>query len=202
MLAALTLDRIVNELAWRAESPTDGIGAALAAIVFSGPWGEVLTDVARHGAYLDERTGRNLQVFFAGVLPMAMRPDDIESIRWYDSELTILREVPRGPQSWDLRESLGRDRGWVWSPKGFNELRQEVERAAGGRWHFSGNSEMVLANFLHGPKLEPAIDWESVITRSPSSPSPIGGTAAGLARLLNVSPAPASGTMQWTLTGE
>ncbi len=168
MLAAPTLGLIESELRHRAPPITDGIGASLAAVVFSGPWGDVLTDVAAHGAYLDERTGRDLQVFFAGVLPTRTHEwmPDIEGLRdWYDGELMILTDPVRTPHDASHRQArLSRGNGWVWSPRGFNELRKEIENASGGSWRFSGNSDLLLANFLHGPGIEPVIDWDSLVT--------------------------------------
>lgn len=159
----------MEELQRRRERP-EAMTASLLAIVFSGPWGSVLADVASHGAYLDERTGESLQVFFAGVLPTSDHTwiPSVETIRgWYDTELLILTPPIRKPSDardrWH-RDVFTREGGWVWSPRAFDELRREVEAASDGRWQFSGNSDLVLANFLHGPGIEPAIDWESTIT--------------------------------------
>ena len=154
------------------------LSATILAIVFSGPWSSILTDVAEFGGYLDERTGSTLDVFFAGVLPAkaSWRPSAYAAYMakisgWYDSEIVLITEPrrPRGSRQDPERAhwhdfDLGREQGWVWSPKGFNTLRAEVEERSGGRWRYSGNSDLLLANVVFGAGVRPEIDWDSAVS--------------------------------------
>jgi len=180
MEAAPTLWSIKNHFDMRRRSrTTEGpLSGNLLAIVFSGPWSSILTDVAEYGGYLDARTGADLDVYFAGVLPAYSRGDPREYedylerlAEFYDPEITMLRRPFRPLRHRGHVEALedefrfGREQGWFWSPRGFNDLRVQVENDSDGRWRFSGNSDLVLVDALTATDMpEPEIDWESVIT--------------------------------------
>lgn len=159
------LDDIVQTSTRRASNAAE-FGTSLLALVVSGPWGSVLTELADHHAYWDHRTGDRLHVFFAGVLSNIQdgRPHNAEVARnltYFDKEIVQLEPPNRPPSRSGGRDRHPGSRGWYWSPRLFNEFRRELEQATDGRWTFSGSSDLVVVNVLGGGGVEGTVDWAS-----------------------------------------
>ena len=61
---------------------------------------------------------------------------------------------------------------WFFNPLDFNMLRSHVERSSGGRWAFSGATDVVLINGWMPRHGEPVIDWPSTKSGTLSEGSP------------------------------
>jgi hypothetical protein len=80
------------------------------------------------------RSGSHIDFFCAGyggyIFPGWLPDDAVE----------VTDEVPEGPKD------------WTYSEQWFNNFRSEIEDKAGGRWHYSGEVDLILADAVVRPQ--------------------------------------------------
>lgn len=116
-------------------------GPTVLAFLFAHPDSSAIRMLDAHGEYFNVRTGDAWDLFFPGYY--SSRDPGFE-------RRTGARAVGRGFAG-----------TWFFSPSDFDMLRSHVERASGGRWAFSGGTDLVLVNGWMPQEGEPVIDWAS-----------------------------------------
>lgn len=120
-------------------------GPTVLAFLFAQPDSDAIRMLDARGEYFDVRTGDTWDLFFPG---------------YYRSASESQGQPPAAARP------AGRDYagGWCFSASDFNALRGHIEQASGGRWQYSGSSDLVLINAWLPDEGEPAIDWASTIS--------------------------------------
>jgi len=116
-----------------------GAQSALA-FLFAPPDSAAMEMLDARGEYFDIRTGDTWDLFFPG---------------YYRSYRSISDARPVGHR-------FGRD--LYFQPAGFDHLRWHIEHSSGGRWYYSGGTDLVLVNVYLPGLGEPTVDWESTIS--------------------------------------
>jgi hypothetical protein len=117
-------------------------GPTVVALLFAHPDSQPIADLDARGIYFDCRTGAVWDLFFPGYFTSPQGPE-------FEARAG---STPVGPQ-------FASD--WHFSPSGFDELRRHVEQHSGGRWRYSGESDLVLLNAWVPDTGDPTVDWES-----------------------------------------
>jgi hypothetical protein len=105
------------------------------------------------GDYFDQRTGDTWDLFFPGYYVSAKSPD-------FERESGSQLGGRTGFRSAGRRYA----ESWYFNARDFNLLREHIETFSGGRWEFSGQTDLVLVNGWLEPGAEPTIDWASTIS--------------------------------------
>lgn len=122
-------------------------GPTVLAFLFAHPDSDAFLALDGRGDYFNTRTGDTWDLFFPGYF--------ISDNGAYFEEQAGSRKVGKGHAS-----------DWYFSPGSFDTLRRHVERESGGRWEYSGGSDLVLINgwmLEHG---DPVVDWASTAAGS------------------------------------
>jgi hypothetical protein len=120
-------------------------GPNVLALLFAHSDSEAIASLDARGEYFDARTHLNWDLFFPGYY---------KSTTGEDAERRT-SAVPVG---------RGHLRDWYFNARDFNLLRETVESLSGGRWTYSGGTDLVLVGGWMLPEGEPLIDWESTIS--------------------------------------
>ena len=116
-------------------------GPSVLAIIFAHPDTEAIRTLDTRGDYLNIRSGETWDLFFAG---------------YYSSDAP---RTEKQLESKPVGDHFARD--WYFNSMAFEKLRGHVERMSGGRWQYSGETDLVLVNVWLPEHGEPTIDWES-----------------------------------------
>lgn len=138
--------------AWRSSTRTVWTGGPfVVALLFAHPDSAAIGTLDARGAYFEVRTGDSWDLFFPGY-HKADNPD-------------FEREAGGQP--------VGRDfaRHWFFNPRDFDAFRRYVERASGGRWVYSGGTDLVLVTGYMPSRGEIIIDWKSTMVGSLTEPN-------------------------------
>jgi hypothetical protein len=131
-------------------------GPSVLALLFAPPDSQAMRILDVRGDYFDIRTGNTWDLFFPG---------------YFKSPESAYFESQTGAEPIGYRYG----RVWYFHPREFNELRRYVERSSGGRWQYSGGTDLVLINVYLVERGEPTVDWESTISGHVADGSPGGG---------------------------
>lgn len=131
-------------------------GPSVLALLFAPLDSPAMRMLDVRGDYFDIRTGNTWDLFFPG---------------YFKSPESAYFESQTGAES--IGYCYGRD--WYFHPREFNELRRHVERSSGGRWRYSGGTDLVLISVYLVERGEPTVDWESTISGCVADGSPGGG---------------------------
>lgn len=107
------------------------------AFLFSLPESATMRALDSGIDYLDQRTGDNWDLFFPG----------------------YYRQDPKQPAYEDRPIGYTRSSEWLFNALGFDIIRGCVERESGRRWHYSGDTDLVLVGGWLPEEGEPMIDW-------------------------------------------
>ncbi len=118
-------------------------GPTVLAFLFAMPDSDTIRLLDARGEYFHLRTGDTWDLFFPGY--NETRPD---------------KNARRGDAR---RVGQGYARRWGFNAQDFDNLRRHVEERSGGRWHYSGGTDLVLINCWVPDQGEPTIDWASTI---------------------------------------
>lgn len=120
MLHAPTLADVERRLNIIGSEQPQPLGERMVSILFAIPTAFVISDLGQNRAYYDLVTGDAWDLFVAGYYAYGSEGD---------------------PEQFDLRTRT--ESPWAFSPRQFHRFRREVEQAAEGRWHFSGEADLV-----------------------------------------------------------
>jgi len=140
MTAALMERQYRDELSarWRG-------GFTILAFLFSPPDAQAIRTLDDRGEYFDIRSGDTWDLFFPG---------------YYRSSQSEYFESQCGASP----VGRGFTRDWFFNAREFDRFRDHVERESDGRWRYSGETDLVLANTYVPDVGELTIDWQSTIS--------------------------------------
>lgn len=115
------------------------------AFLFAHPDSDAMRLIDARGEYFDARTGDTWDLLFPG---------------YYKPRRGCEFEQDAGARP----AGHGFAGKWYFSPAGFNDLREYVQRSSERRWEYSGGTDLVLVNAWVPDQGEPMIDWSSTIS--------------------------------------
>ena len=138
MMTAASMDEVFTDEAL-IRSPSL---STVVALLFAMPNSDAIRSLDGQGNYLDIRSGNTWDLFFAGYYRSTK--DDLEN------------QVGA--------RAVGQDwaRDWYFNAEEFNNMREFVESSSGGKWRYSGGTDLVLINAVIPAKGPVTVDWESV----------------------------------------
>jgi len=117
-------------------------GPSVIAFLFALPGSAAVRAIDAAGEYFAVRTGDAWDLFLPG----------------------YVRDEKKVPRERRLGGSYAR--GMSFAPEAFDSLRAHVEAESGGRWQYSGGTDLVLVNTWLSPDADPVIDWASTASGS------------------------------------
>ena len=120
-------------------------GPTVLAFLFARPESDVIRSLDSSGDYFDIRTGSTWDLFFPGYFRSA--------------DEYLERQARSQPVRGDRFAA-----DWYFSPRDFDFFCRDIKHECGGRWSYSGDSDLVLVNGWLEPSGEPTIDWDSTIS--------------------------------------
>jgi len=134
-------------------------GPSVLVFLFALPGSSAIKAIDANGDYFSVRSGRTWDLFLPGYV------------------------APSGKIKTSERTGDRYARTWIFDSEGFDTIRGHVEAKSGGRWKFSGGTDLVLVNTWLSSGQDPAIDWASTAFGSLSETT-TGTTTIGLAQVI------------------
>ena len=146
VLQTMTTAVIEQEIADRLAASWTGSPVVLA-FLFSQPGSAAVEQLCQRGAYFNERTGDDWDLFFPGYFTF----DTPELAQNTDQ---LLKDAIHVGDVDDLP--------WFFNPSYFEKFRKELEHGAKGRWTYSGETDLVVLSVYLHDQGAPTVDWESL----------------------------------------
>jgi hypothetical protein len=122
-------------------------GPMVLAFVFAQPDSEAIQTLDKRGDYFDRRTDDTWDLFFPG---------------YYRSPGNAAFEIRVGGRR------VGKDHldDWFFNARDFDDFRRTVQQYSGGRWRYSGGTDLVLVTGWMATAGDPTIAWETTVSGS------------------------------------